>query len=124
MINYPEIIKYFIKDFPEVKINEVKIDLKKAICETFNISECDLLKRNRNGEIVDARRFYLYVLNKILNYGPVKTGRYTGWNHSSVIYHSRKCLNLMETEIYYRNRANEILTGLKNERINKPILNN
>ena len=121
MENYSSIIKYFRDECPDHNHDLiVKIDLSKAICEAFSIPVDDLFKRKRNGQIIDARRFYLYVLNKVLNYGPAKTARYTGWDHASVIYHSRKCLNLMETEIYYRNRTNQVLTELKYERINIP----
>ena len=101
--------------------------LAKVICELFGVPEDVLFLRSRKRELVDARRLYFYILDKKANWGPSAVSRHTasiscnkGWDHASVIYASRKCEEIMETEKSYRQKADEIFQALKEDRIRIP----
>jgi chromosomal replication initiation ATPase DnaA len=122
MNDFAEIIKYFRDECPEHNRISLttKIDLNKVICEAFGISVEYLFIRSRKQEIINARRLYMYILNKKMKWGPSLTGRHIGWDHASVIHASKKCEALMSTERYYRDKVNQVLTELNHERINIP----
>ena len=124
MNDISEIIKYFRNCPDKFDSNfTIKIDLNEAICKIFKIPVNSLFDRSRKREIINARRLYMYILNKEMKWGPSLTGRYTGWDHASVIYSSKKCEDLMDTEKDYKAKVNLILSELNHERIRIPNCN-
>ena len=119
---YSEIIRYFIFFAPSLKQENTDRDLDEVICEFFDITKNDLLSHKRNAKIINARRLYIYILRSELNWGATKVGKYIGFNHSGVIYHCRKCKDLISTEKNYKSIAQNILRGIKDNSIKKPVL--
>jgi chromosomal replication initiation ATPase DnaA len=121
MENYSEVIRYFRKFPDHKKVNfSSKIDIEDYICEIFKIPSGWLFRKSRKKEIINARRLYMYILNRKMKWGPSATERFTGWDHSSVIYSSRKCEDFMENEKDYREKAEGIFAELKYGRIKIP----
>ncbi len=107
---------------------KAKQDLIDVICNSFYLTKDELFNRSRKREIIDGRRFYLYVLNKKLKWGPVKVSRYTakisghqGWDHATILTSCKKYKTLIETEKAYREKTAQIISGIENESIQLPI---
>ena len=63
-----------------------------------------LKEKSRDGEIVEAKRFFMYFLRWNSNVTLAHIGKKVNRSHSDVIHHSKKHIILSETERNYATR--------------------
>lgn len=75
-----------------------------AVCLVSNISKKEFYNKSRTRHLIDARRMVYAFCKDSLNLGYSKTAKFFKMNHATVIHHY-KCHNqLMEFDVFYKDK--------------------
>lgn len=75
-----------------------------AVCLVSNISKKEFYSKSKTRHLIDSRRMVYAFCKESLNLGYSKTAKFFNINHATVIYHY-KCHNeLMQYDVFYRDK--------------------
>ncbi len=120
---------------PDIKTEE-KETLEQSIIRVFG---ADFKKPTRHKEVMNGRRFYYYVLERLtknnqitairrkdslllFKYMLAQIGELTGQDHATVGHGAKTCHNLMQTDRRYREKCQSILSKIEKGLIILPKL--
>lgn len=84
-------------------------EIIKVVLEKFGITHEMMVSKKRNRHLVDVRLIIAYILRKKLGLTYVHIGHKIGnRDHTTVIHNERKFIDVYETEVAFRNKANTI----------------
>jgi len=84
-------------------------DIKKVVCNHYNLDEKLLFSKNRKRNIIITRQAFIYLAYNI-NYelGFHDLGRYMGLDHSTLVYSNKKVEGFMDVDRYYRQEIKDM----------------
>jgi len=89
------------------------LQIIKIILEKFGITHEEMVSKRRTRELVDVRLVIAYVLRRKLGCTYVRIGHMLGnRDHTTAIHNERKFIDVYETEVSFRTRANMIFDKL------------
>ena len=87
-----------------MEINSKVSKCVEAACLVSNISKKKFYSKSRTRHLIDARRMVYAFCKETLNLGYSKTAKFFNMNHATVIHHY-KCHNeLMQYDVFYRDK--------------------
>ena len=87
-----------------MEINSRVTKCVEAACLVSNISRKEFYSKSRTRHLIDARRMVYAFCKDTLNLGYSKTAKFFKMNHATIIHHY-KCHNeLMQYDVFYRDR--------------------
>jgi len=114
----PRDISQPIKPPNKVKPEKVKIkppsqtlvDILQFACDVRGVSVTQVNSKARERELVDVRQWVCYT-GLILDFEPPDFLRILKWDRSGVYHKSKKCIDLAETTLEYREGLNRVLNA-------------
>lgn len=89
------------------------LNIISTVADVYNISVDEMLERNREPWIVEARYMAAYLMRKhILSAGPVFIASELGIDYSTVCYGIKHIKGLMEVDKNVRRRYNDVIDRL------------
>ncbi len=88
-------------------------DIKRHVCEYFNVKEEVMCSRSRKQEIVFMRQLAIYLANKHTDLSTVQIGlKVGGRNHATILHSIRQVKNLLDTDGKTRTILDELESTL------------
>ena len=75
-----------------------------AVCLVCNISKKEFYNKTRARHLIDARRMVYAFCKDTLNLGYSKTAKFFKMNHATVIHHYKCHQELMEYNVFYKEK--------------------
>lgn len=102
---------------PGIIGNEGKImKIKRIVCDYFELSLEDIVKKCRKREIVKARQIAMYFAKKMTGFTLAKIGKEIGRKNYATVIHSHNTVkDLMDTDKNYNGNVSEIELKIKQE---------
>ena len=82
------------RSFRSLRLNR----LTEFVFSVFQCSTSEITGERLKGQAMEAKRISFYLANKYLKYSPTELEHRFGDDHSTVIYHIKRCADLIDTD--------------------------
>lgn len=107
-------IKNLIKTTSKPKKTASVKDVVKTIADFYNITEEDVLKKNRRKEVVRPRQITMYILREVFNISyPTIGEKLGGKDHTTIMYSCEKIKNAMKVDSVLAQEVGQLIGILK-----------
>ena len=94
-------------------MDKIKI-IQKMVCDVFEISELDLISRNKNAKYIPARHISMWLVRELTHESyPVIAREFAGRHHTSIMHGERNAKVLFSRDVHYQDLANLVAARYK-----------
>lgn len=89
-------------------------DVIRYVCQEYDVTYSQIKFTSLRSDLVEARRVICYLLHGQMQYSTTRVGEMISRDHSTVVYHSHKAKDYIQTDPVFAARLLKITTAIDN----------